>query len=50
MEHKLRNRLMKKAGKFTKEHLLLFIKQFLRTLASLSAGYIFYSIIKLLAG
>ena len=49
MEHKLRRSLIKKAGKFTKEHLLLFIKSFITTLVSLTAGYIFYSIIKLLA-
>ena len=49
MEHKLRRSLIKKAGKFTKEHLLLFIKSFITTLASLTAGYIFYNIIKLLA-
>ena len=50
MEHKLRSRLMKKAGQFVKEHLLLFIKAFITTLASLSAGYTFYSVLKLLAG
>lgn len=50
MEHKLRNSLMKKAGNFVKEILLVFTESFVKTLASLSAGYIFYSIIKLLAG
>lgn len=41
MEHELRNRLMKKAGKFVKEYLLLFIKVLITRLAWLTADYIF---------
>ena len=41
MEHKLRDRLMKKAGKFIKEHLLLFVKILTARLAWLTAEYLF---------
>lgn len=49
MEHKLRCRLMKKAAQLLDVMLHSFIKAFVKTLASLLAGYIFYNIIKLLA-
>ena len=41
MEHKLRDRLTKKAGKFVKEHLLLFVKILTARLAWLIADYLF---------
>ncbi len=41
MEHKLRDRLTKKAGKFIKEYLLLFVKIFTARLAWLTVDYIF---------
>lgn len=41
MEHKLRDKLTKKAGKFVKEYLLLFVKILTARLASLTADYIF---------
>ena len=41
MEHKLRNRLMKKAVKFFTELLLIFIKVLITSIAWLTAEYLF---------
>ncbi|WP_242349041.1 hypothetical protein [Mucispirillum schaedleri] len=41
MEHKLRDRLTKKAGKLFNEYLLLFVKILMARLAWLTADYVF---------
>ncbi len=41
MLKQLRNRLMKKAGIFVKEHLLIFIKVLITRLAWLTAEYLY---------
>lgn len=50
MEHKLICSLIKRAGIFIKNTLLLFIETFVSELALLAAEYVFYYIIRLLQG